>query len=330
MATRGAIVRLTDDGFVGVRHQRYSMPEALGKQLWDLYQGHFNKDLAAMMTFLIDTHPGGWSSIVGADFTLPPNYQGDANQVGPQCYCHGRMSAGAYPITPKTIFEQNLAWTYAFDVENKLMWVIYNDLTTKQLDREQVVRVSLADDEPDWKLIRCGLNLERCEHLAAEHYPALANTPSGRMRGGVYAGSSPLTMQDAYAVMIGGVRYELTGKQKGGNGVFHAWGIAKGGRGEQDLTIGRESDKLPGGYMPAEGVVWVFAPTRDCAGDTLMNRETFVTMHGGEKARRAIVERAPAGEPMIAAAVRTVAAKGLLTPVIRLGTREIAVPIDAE
>lgn len=282
MATRGAICSLTQDkkGFRGVRHQRYSMPEALGKQLWDLYHGHFEKDLEKMLGFLINDHPGGWSSIVGADFSLPASYQMSKERFGPMCLCHGRLSAPDHPITAKSVFEFNLAWTYVFNVEARELGIVYNDLKSNLLAEKNTLILDLEGDEPDWKMIRCGKNFERCEHLAAEHFPKLANTPSGRIRTAAYIGAEPLTIGDVCAIVRDGYRYNLTGRTRGGNEAYHAYGILQGSsKEEQDLIIGSARSEYPGGYIPSERDVWVFPPTQDSKEEQLVDRATFLGMH---------------------------------------------------
>ena len=70
MSTRGAIARLSGEGFKGVYHHWDSYPSGLGKALWDTYQKVGVLD--AMLDGLIDQHPAGWSSIVATV----------------HCYCH--------------------------------------------------------------------------------------------------------------------------------------------------------------------------------------------------------------------------------------------------
>jgi len=53
MATRGVIARKTEDGFEGRYHHFDSYPTGLGETLFDLYNGHFKKDLTAMLKYLI-------------------------------------------------------------------------------------------------------------------------------------------------------------------------------------------------------------------------------------------------------------------------------------
>ena len=287
MATRGAIARINQDGksFLGVRHQKYSMPEALGKTLWNLYHNHFKGDLEAMLKYLIDDHSAGWSNIVNANFELPPNYQTDPKNVGPQCYCHGRLSASAYPVTAKTVFEQAISWVYLFDVEAKTMFVVYYDLKSKLVNNSYTV--ALDGDEPNWVAIRCGEKYERCEHLASEHFPALVNTPSGRLRTPVYMNQEPLTVVDVCAIYVDGVRYEMTGRTKQGNGVIHAFVVQKGGKAESDFTIAQVDATMPGGYRPSERITWVFPATKKDAGEeTLATYAQFVTLHRDGKKKK--------------------------------------------
>lgn len=80
MSTRGAIARsheIAPDvmGFRGVYHHWDSYPEGLGATLYDLYHTVFNRDLDRMLRVLIDEHPAGWSTINGADWTLPAGYR---------------------------------------------------------------------------------------------------------------------------------------------------------------------------------------------------------------------------------------------------------------
>jgi hypothetical protein len=80
MGTRGVIARAAGDGFAGRYHHWDSYPEGLGKALWDLAHGRFRNDLEGMMRFLIDEHPAGWSTIVGADFSQTPGFHESAKE----------------------------------------------------------------------------------------------------------------------------------------------------------------------------------------------------------------------------------------------------------
>ncbi|OPY54658.1 MAG: hypothetical protein A4E48_00237 [Methanosaeta sp. PtaU1.Bin060] len=75
MSTRGVIARkVGHSSFKGVYHHWDSYPSGLGKELWHIYHGYFQGDLGAMLHKLIDEHPAGWSSILGANWDLAPGY----------------------------------------------------------------------------------------------------------------------------------------------------------------------------------------------------------------------------------------------------------------
>lgn len=97
MATRGIIARKTNNGFEGVYHHWDSYPSGLGQMLYRLYNGHFRKNIRKMMSYLIDMHPAGWSTINDADFTIKPGFINmdheehlpERERRRPRCYCHG-------------------------------------------------------------------------------------------------------------------------------------------------------------------------------------------------------------------------------------------------
>ena len=70
MSTRGAIATISKpEGFKGVYHHWDSYPTGLGATLYRLYNGHFQKDLPAMLKALINDHPAGWSTINDKDWS---------------------------------------------------------------------------------------------------------------------------------------------------------------------------------------------------------------------------------------------------------------------
>jgi len=72
MATRAIIARQRGDGWEGRYHHWDGYPPGLGAALYDLYNGHFQRDIGRMLAVLIDDHPAGWSSIIDADWSQPP------------------------------------------------------------------------------------------------------------------------------------------------------------------------------------------------------------------------------------------------------------------
>jgi hypothetical protein len=127
MSTRGGIVRLIsmEDGkiqFKGRYHHWDSYPTGLGKSLFRLYNEHFNKNLHLMLKVLIDDHPAGWSTLVGADFKLPIGYKESEKwdkdwykkPYPAQCYCHGGRHEEAWELDQDNASGGGVEWVYAF------------------------------------------------------------------------------------------------------------------------------------------------------------------------------------------------------------------------
>lgn len=152
MSTRSAIARLTGReplAFEGRYHHWDGYPTGLGRALWTLYHGHFQRDLSAMLEVLIDRHPAGWSTIIGADFTREPGFQelrlggttpphttpshepvtngsktGDPDAelphpatphpAAPQCYCHGTRSEAGWEVTQDNASGSGCEYAYVF------------------------------------------------------------------------------------------------------------------------------------------------------------------------------------------------------------------------
>ncbi len=75
MSTRSLVGKMTGEGtFFGryVHHDGYVT--GVGKALYELYNGHFKKDMQVMLKVLLDDHPAGWSAIAFCDFKLKPGY----------------------------------------------------------------------------------------------------------------------------------------------------------------------------------------------------------------------------------------------------------------
>ncbi len=194
MATRGAIARLTHVlplHWAGRYHHWDGYPTGLGKGLWELFHGYFGCDVDRMLGVLIDEHPAGWSTILGADFRLKPGWgtasDNDANAkveeqgCNPCCYCHGGRSEEAWLVTDENASGSGVEWAYVFtsvfahngamDSEERLctMFVLssYFDSGEKMIgmfgmgDPKAHWRIAAVVDlqgaEPDWECIeRCG------------------------------------------------------------------------------------------------------------------------------------------------------------------------------
>ncbi len=116
MGTRGAIARKTKTGFKGVYHHWDSYPSGLGEMLWKCYHKWFNRDINKMLKFLIDGHPGGWSTI------------NEFAETGKLARRTGINPKGAYPRKEAWIVnEQNASGSgieYVYVFENNKMHIL--------------------------------------------------------------------------------------------------------------------------------------------------------------------------------------------------------------
>jgi len=147
MSTRGMIARLgvQPGTIVGRYHHFDSYPDGLGRALWNAYHDYFHKNLWAMMKFLIDDHPAGWSTIVESDFNLAPGYYDKDQPVkifGPLCYCHGHSHSLDRSIAPLQLEDmQNLDYAYVLD--NQVMVILdYGNV---------IAEIDLNSNEPNWR-----------------------------------------------------------------------------------------------------------------------------------------------------------------------------------
>lgn len=164
MGTRSTIARMTNkNGFSGVYHHWDGHPYSLGATLYKLYNGHFKKDIDAMLKFLIDDHPAGWSTINKADFTKPAGYNDDwDNRIsrGPECYCHGDRSEKGHVITEETASSCGCEYAYVFKGKTMLVLSSYRGNGHKMIGMfghgdpnaiwKQIGEVDLDGPEPDW------------------------------------------------------------------------------------------------------------------------------------------------------------------------------------
>lgn len=176
MSTRGCIARKTNNGFKGIYNHWDSYPTALGATLYNLYNGHFKKDLKAMLKYLIDEHPAGWSTINNKDFNLPPgfneipkdpkDYDKHFEKNNPECYCHGQRKEKAWVVTDKNAAGSGCEYAYVFDeVENKMfvMSAFHRDgnkaigmfgCGDENAVWEAIAVIALNESEPDWEVIQ--------------------------------------------------------------------------------------------------------------------------------------------------------------------------------
>ncbi|MGW2256105.1 hypothetical protein ACWCXH_39105 [Kitasatospora sp. NPDC001660] len=108
------IARPTPTGFHGRYVANDGQPAARIPRLQHLYYRVYRHDLDAMLGFLIDQHPAGWSQL-GTDPTadcgwinpLPP-----AGDCGFRCYCHGDRREPETLLTEETADPLWHEWIY--------------------------------------------------------------------------------------------------------------------------------------------------------------------------------------------------------------------------
>lgn len=154
MSTSGAIARKTETGWEGRYHDCDGYPIGLGKALWDLYHGHFNGDLDAMLGLLIDDHPAGWFSIIHADLSLSPAYPYQRNS--PMCFCHAKYPEESMElITPDG--NMRVDFVYIFDTQAKNLQIAEMFYKGGYLYGSSF---DLDGPEPDWSDVRTLLAYE--------------------------------------------------------------------------------------------------------------------------------------------------------------------------
>lgn len=151
MSTNSVIARRIGREWVGRYHHWDGYPGGVGKALFELYNGHFEKDIGAMLKTLIDDHPAGWSNIVDVDFSLEPGYENPSFDLTleerralpqrPQCYCHGARSEEGQLW--RTGDDLTYMWLYVIDSDSRCMEVIDSE-------GEPVGIVDLDGPEPYW------------------------------------------------------------------------------------------------------------------------------------------------------------------------------------
>src|SRR3990167_6687419 len=156
MSTRSVIARPVEGpegSWEGRYHHSDGYPSGVGKTLWEHLHGDYAGDIFGMLQFLIDDHPGGWSSINNHDWSQPPGFRNlskpakkswddffaEEHKKGPACYCHGDRSEKGWLETGGG--EGTKEWLYVID-------------PLRETFRVQGYNVDhtfpIAGTEPDW------------------------------------------------------------------------------------------------------------------------------------------------------------------------------------
>jgi len=294
MSTRSIIARTREQEghFAGRYVHSDGMPTSMGAFLWSLLRSHFQNDLGKMLAYLIDAPHAvcGWSAIFDKDFNLRPGYtwQKAAEKGGgfdvysktddyrrPQCFS-GRKGEEAWLLTEKDLGNTDCEWLYVFDETNQKLFV--RDISEK----DDVGVIDLTGAEPNWSVIECGENFERCKHYAWVHNLAPKDCNLSTQ---TWLGNRPLEFRDAVAFIIGGKRWESTGS--GGHSNFYnrfntqRWANQRTGKrpvlypsncwiANVKAKNGKRKDvpvaKIVGDqYQPIPGIAWVYPATKNTA-----------------------------------------------------------------
>lgn len=177
MSTRGAIARPIAESATGGWEGRYhhfdSYPTGLGKTLWALHFGFFDRDIAAMTKYLIDDHPAGWSTINGRDLSLTPGFieygrkHNHREQDRALCYCHGDRSeehdnlirCDGVACTGSTCDPLFIEWAYVLHPEGMSIYTMDKVAGEDRYRHDNGYRhilmhtASWGAEEPHWELM---------------------------------------------------------------------------------------------------------------------------------------------------------------------------------
>ena len=164
MSTRAAIARLTQVSpikWAGRYHHWDGYPSGLGATLWQLYHGHFGRNLNQMLKVLLDDHPAGWSSLHAADFTQAPGFaelldSASQSTDQPQCYCHGQRQEEEWLVTDENASGSGCEWAYVFTSAKTTGDKRYDTmlvLSSYTPDGKMIGMFGMGDDEAVWPVV---------------------------------------------------------------------------------------------------------------------------------------------------------------------------------
>lgn len=246
MSTHGVIAfaeygSITDNApWEGRLHSSDSYPTALGRELWKQFRGHFGSDFVAARKYFVEDHPAGFSTIVGADLSIPSGYTNDYESAweklpdgradfskplphGARCFCHGDRSEEHYLVTHTE--PAHYPWLYVFsDMRYTKELRIYISEETEGAEGvtlntwKRVANIDLThNEEPNWEAIECGEKFERCSHVAESHFPELSGTSMARLGVQTFLGTEPLQSHDICGIQIGARRFKCSSSGCAGN-----------------------------------------------------------------------------------------------------------------
>lgn len=158
MSTRSLIGIYSDKGdgtWRATYHHWDGYPSGLGKTLWDIYHNFYPGALPAMMEFIVDAHPEGWSTLVGSDFTKRPTWLDVPDRMNmakdelppPRAYKY--RGEGPNPADQDSDFGQE--WAYVFDLSEYTMTILAWVGKGENLNYVHKATVPMDGTEPDWE-----------------------------------------------------------------------------------------------------------------------------------------------------------------------------------
>lgn len=222
MSTRSVIARPTATGWHGNYVHFDGVPYSRLPKLAAGYR-HFRGNVDAMATYLIDQHPAGWASL-GHEWQLKAGYveyanmpkgdDGYADESTPdyrrnKCLCHGDSdNAGSgHHATGDDLGGIEYVYVLHDSHVEVLRW---GTEPTGRFSWDRIATIATMDDPSkadDVTAAGCGANFEFCSHYAWAHFDEVDR--ASRLSTGQWLGNDPIGIDEATAVIIDGVRWNL-------------------------------------------------------------------------------------------------------------------------
>ncbi|MBL8165415.1 MAG: hypothetical protein JNJ61_25755 [Anaerolineae bacterium] len=164
MATR-ALIGIYEAGkgssWRATYHHWDGYPTGLGRALWRIYHDIYPGLLSAMMEFIVDAHPEGWSTLAGRDFRKRPTWfdgsvemmlkeQGMAwYELPPLAYKY----RGDDPMPADETSNFGQEWAYVFDLQSNTMTILER-VSWHNLSYAEKATIPLNGMEPDWDSLK--------------------------------------------------------------------------------------------------------------------------------------------------------------------------------
>lgn len=235
MSTNSIVAIPDGDGWQGRYVHWNGYPTSQGRAIHEIVR---RDGLVAAQRQLVIDSPG-WSFIASRWETDFIGVRADRHaEYGSAAYVKWHRTHKYGSVRNKTKY--NLVDGYGVDYADLdgLMWLTNVDdldgfewvyvladggLLVIDLNGKQPVPAGLVwweDDDVDWSRVECGVELERCQHVASYHFPDCTSNLSTD----TYLGRVPLTPRDAIGfVDVDGVEWSMTGS--GCRGGISKWGF---------------------------------------------------------------------------------------------------------